>query len=209
MPHPLVAEAARSVKELQTKHRQWYEFIQVMRRAVREGGDLTQEDRADLVYLLKQIVDMFDDVKKEANVVKEMLDAILCTVFVASNMAKPKKDKNVKGELATVTPRLTTQPHIPSPNKEPTKYGQVLQSLGVENTDVIERGILRIHWPSMVEWCTERSAEGKSLPAGIDPSKNQAGYATTARKRADVDFNEYLTRCEDVDPMDSTEREDF
>jgi len=207
--HPLVAEAARAHEDLENTHRKWYEFMRTIARAIRDGETgLSQEDRADLVYFVKHMFDIFDDLRKETRVSREMLDAIICTVWITQQSG----ERSVKGDLASAMPRLTTQPRIPSPKKEPTKYGQLLKNLGVTNEDVIARGVLRLHWPSMVNWCTECSEQGLPLPAGVDPSDNESGYATTIRKRPDVDLDEYRKEAHDVvafDDQNSTEREDF
>lgn len=205
--HPLIAEAARRHEKLEEIHKDYYEFLRLVHSGIRSAETaLTQEDRADLIFHLKHMFDMFEDLKKETNVDREMLNNILCTIFVTR---ANKKDKNVKGEIATVTPRMKLAPKIPSPNKEPTKFGELLKALGVTNPEVIERGILRPHWPSLTEWCSECAEQGKPMPGGIDPSDTSALFETTVRKRTDVDLEEYRKRAAGSLSEEAPSREDF
>lgn len=190
--HPLIAEAIRTHQEIETEYTGRYKLVERLRRGVRDADTgLTQQDRADLIFLLKRTAEYWDDLRKETNRVTQMLENILGTVHVA----QASSEKSVKGNLATCTVRLEQQPRIPSPNKEPERYGKVMQALGVTNDETIQRGALRLHWPSIVEWCTECSSEGKPMPGGLDPSDNEAAYKTTTRKRADVDLDEVRSQA--------------
>lgn len=214
--HPLVAEVVRAHAEAEVQHRKFYELVRLVHRAIRSAeSELTQADRADLIYILKQVLDIWQDLKKETQVDIEVLENIFGVVFVTKAAETAgKKPTNVKGTIATVTPRMTVQPAIPSPTKEPTKYRAMMEGLGVTNEEVLTRGILRPHWPSMTEWCTELSEKGLPLPKGVDPSKSNTGFATTARKRPDRSLDDIRKEADEAKAViyndsQSTERIDF
>lgn len=215
--HRIISQITQAHESLSGIHAKWYGLISYVKKAIRDGeSNLSQSDRVDLIYLLKGINEVFDDLRKETKSTREQLDAILCTIYVIESKENSNTDKSIKGGLASATPRLTMQPKLPSPTKHPTKYGNVLRGLGVVNDEVIRRGIFRIHWPSMVKWCTELAEEGKPFPVGINPSDNEAGYATTIRKRSDVDLEDFRKEAKQYKQENiksknpnSLEREDF
>lgn len=199
--HYAVSEAIAMHALAEQLHFVWRQKLVELETAIRSPEEsLSQEDRADLIFFLKRTAEVFDDLRKASKRNTEQLENIIGSVFVAQQLMMPasQKSKSVKGYIALATVNVHEQPKLPSPNKEPTKYGVALRAVGVESEETIRRGLLRFHWPSMVEWATELAEQGQSLPEGLSVSDNESSYTTTSRKRADV-------QLEDVVPEDIKE----
>jgi len=204
----VVGKVAMVHADLDREYTEWYKLLRVVAAAITGEEDLSQEDRADLVYFMKQLADSWDDLRKEANKIREVLDNIMGTVWVADSLNGKTKQKSVKGTIGLVTPKMKITPKIPSPRTEPTKYGMMLKDLGVTNDEVIERGVLRLHWPSMTEWLTELAEQGKPAPKGVDADATDSKYTSSVRKRADVVLDDYRKELiERFDMNESTNEE--
>lgn len=186
--HSAVKEAVLLHERAVAFHADAYRVLKLVSDMTKKGNALTQEERADLIYFMKHVGDIFEDIKKEAHANRELLDNVLCAVYTASGAAA--KERSVKGNIAVATPDVKVQATCPSATKEPTRYGMLMRALGVTNEDTIARGLLTVHWPRMVEYCTELSREGKPLPDGIDPEHTKPKYSTSVRLRSDVDLEE-------------------
>ena len=191
--HTCVKEAVKLHEACVSLHADIYRILKLVSDMTKKGNALTQEDRADLIYLMKQVGDTFDDLKKEAYANRELLDNVLCAVHTATGAVA--KERSVRGNIAVATPDVKIQATCPSSTKEPTRYGMLMRALGVKNEDVIQRGLLTAHWPKMVEYCTELSREGKPLPEGIDPENTKPKYSTAVRLRSDIDLDSVRQEC--------------
>lgn len=186
--HTALKTAVVAHEEAEAFHAEMYKKLKAISDKMKDAkAGITQEDRADVIYFVKQMFDVFEDLKKEAGAMRELFDNILCAVYVSSGTAA--KERSVKGNIATATPDLKVQATCPSFTKEPTRYGMLMKALGVPES-TIQLGLLTVHWPRMVEYCTELTQQGKPLPDGIDPDNTKPKYSTSVRKRTDVDLNE-------------------
>lgn len=178
--HESVAESVTLLDRVQRMHRVLYAHFGKI-ETVAKSSDLSQGDRADLAYLMREIAALCDDCRKEAKTKRELLDRIICLVWTKQCEDDPDEtSRSIKGEIATATPRIRLSFKPPHP-RDP-EYVTLLSYFGIDD-HVIADGALRPHWPSMTAYLSKLMEEGKPLPPGIDPSDTYPIYATTLTKR--------------------------
>lgn len=152
-------------------------------KQVKKDTTLTINDRADLIYALHHSGKMFEDLKKDCNKLKELLDNVVCALYVAQEAGPHKTgEASIRGSFGMVTPDVQIQAHAPSQTQEPTRYAMLLRSLGVTNEETIEKGLLTFHWVRMMEHVSALSKAGAPLPDGLDPENTKPKYTTAVRK---------------------------
>lgn len=185
--HNAIKEAILAHQKAEEHYKEMYRVIKMISDATKNKNvskQLTQEERADLIYFCKQLGELHDDLGKEARAARELLDNVLCAVYIGTTAAK---ERSVKGDIAIATPDLKVQGTCPSSTKEPTRYRMLMEFCGVKN-EIIEAGLLTAHWPKMVEYLTKCATEGIPFPDGIDPDNTKPKYSTAVRLRSDVDL---------------------
>ncbi len=203
--HPLLQDVGRMYPELTHAHEKFYDLMLTINRNLHDPSvDLSQADRADLLWFVKQYVDSFDDLRKEANKLKGQLDNIIGTVAVKQAAATNDISGNmtIRGVLATVTPKLDLQADIPSPTQHPTEYALVLKKLGLTgegSEEAIRRGVLRLHFPAVSAWCTENTENAKALPPGLTAGKHAAKYGSRCVRTKRISIGDYLACIPDAD----------
>ena len=182
--HTAVKQAVLLYEVARQAHEDAQRLLIQLDKQVKKGTDLSQGDRADIIYCTHHAAQMFDDVKKDANRLKELLDNVVCAVHVAQESGPNKTgEASVRGSFALVTPDVKIQAHAPSQTAEPTRYAMLLRSLGVKDERTIEKGVLTFHWVRMMEYVTELAACGAPLPDGLDVENTKPKYATAVRKQ--------------------------
>jgi hypothetical protein len=134
------------------------------------------EELADLAFSFERIQELLKDLEQEAKRVSYKAQVTACAKWMADEDKKPK----IQGSLCTAEPDVKMTANIPSRNKEPERYEELMGWFGMPPE--IEP-YFRLHWPTFGEYITQLAHEAKPLPAGIRPGKTQATPILKMRKR--------------------------
>lgn len=145
----------------------------------------TIEDLTDVTYLLKKSHDLIHDLKKELDGAKTLLERTTCLIAIT----REQVDK-IRTDIVTGSPHLTMGANAPSMKKDPEKFFEFCEAIGVSR-EVAASDVFRLHWPGMKEYLTELQAKGEPLPAGIDPDKTYPVYTLRCLPARGVDLDEY------------------
>lgn len=177
--HRRVSELKEMYTRIERMHRIVYGLMIQIRDDL-SASDLKQEDRVDLSYLLRETSRMFKDLEKEARLLRESNDNIVC--FKA--MTKSTVDK-ISGDIATGTPDLKMIAKLPKHGTP--EFMELMDDLGI-NKEVVGLDAVRPHYPGLVELISQRMAAGSNPPRGIDPTTTHPKYSLILRKKAGVDL---------------------
>lgn len=178
--HKQVTDTRAMYTRVETMHRVVYGLLIQVRDELRDA-ELSQGDRVDLSFLLREMAKMFKDLEKESRLLRENNDNIVCFKAISSQSVE-----NIKGEIATGTPQVKTTAKLPSRSRDPEAFYQLMEDLGVPPESVAQDAV-RPHYPGMLELISQRVADGKNPPRGIDPTTMHPTYTLTLRKKAGVD----------------------
>jgi len=141
----------------------------------------TPEEAADMAYALNELHKWCDDMRKEAKRAKEIADRVACLLWVQRD-----NGDNIKTDHCTATPIIKMQPKVPKLSSDPEAYYALMDYLGIPRT-TSDQELVRVHWPSMVEYLTLLAEEGRPMPKGIDPNGSRPEYRLMIRSKRAVD----------------------
>lgn len=175
---------ARSLGGVRRNHRVRYEQIVKLRRKLSEG-QLTREERVDAAYLMREMRDVYNDIRKEFDATIELITKLVCAQWVKdSENINEQVSRSIRGELALGTPSIKFTANVPSPHKDPERYKALLDSMGI---DPANHHLVRPHWPELSEFISAELAAGRPPPAGITMDKTYINYRLSLRKLANGD----------------------
>jgi len=181
--NPQVKAAVRVLRDLKKQHATLYTALSRMRDKANVAG-LTQSDRVDVAYVLKEAAKLLDDLRKEANHSRELIENVACAVFVQEHAASLDPPSNIKGQFVTGTPDVKEAASLPRKSVDPDRYYAMMKALGVEDS-ALEADVVRPHWPTIVDLLTKRAEAGLQPIAGIDPSSTYPVYSIRLLCRQD------------------------
>lgn len=177
--HEIVTEAAALLSRVQRFHRTVLAHTIVLKELV-ETPALTQGDRADLAFLMREISNMMDHLRKETADRRRMLDRIMCIVWTKQCEEDDSVTRSIHGELATATPKIKMAANVPSPKNDPKGYQLLCEHFGLDSV-AIEEGLMRVHWPSLTEHISQLAEDGLPLPPGVNIESMKPVYSTTLK----------------------------
>ena len=172
----------RLCQAIREMHHEQYEFILEARKAL---AGMQPAALADLAFMLRESNKLVDDMRKEQNNLQEQVEKVACVRWVQANLNDGANAEPIRGEFVTATPDVKKMASLPRRSTNPEAYDALMTYLGIPK-DVVEKDLMRCHWPAFTEHITELCAEGRPLPNGIDPSKTYDVYRLLLRKRADA-----------------------
>jgi CHASE3 domain sensor protein len=163
---------------------QWLEWVkkvhemhyQKLSETREEATKLSSEELTDIGYLLKKQSEYLDDLRKETDKLRALVEKIACLRSVAE-----EKDK-FRGRIATGTPQVQKSANIPHPKKDPDNFLKLCAFLGIPE-EAVMNDLIRVHWPGMKEFITKRLEEGKPIPPGLSTEDLHTHYSLRYRKR--------------------------
>ncbi len=177
--HEVVQEACTLLTRVERFHRTVLVHTLKLKELV-ASPELTQGDRADLAYLMREMGSMMDHLRKETNDRRRMLDRVMCMVWTSQCEDKPDTRRSIHGALATATPKIKMSVNVPSPKSDPVGFAALCTHFGL-SPDAIEMGLMRVHWPSLVEHVSELAENGLPLPPGVRVDSLSPIYSTTLK----------------------------
>lgn len=143
-------------------------------------------EQADYAYAFREIYRLADDLRKEAQLNKDLSEKIACLLWV-----KDGTGESIRTEHCTCTPKVRMSAKIPKKSHDPEDYANLMRFLqipeSVWNIPDEDFEVVRIHWPGFIEYVSKLLEEGKPLPPGVDPEKSHPLYSLTILGRSPVD----------------------
>jgi len=139
---------------------------------------LSSEELCDFGFLCRGLENLFDELRKESKARKELCGSIIAYRLTMASVSDPTLKMRVQGQFATGTPDVKMQAALPK--KMSPEYFQLTDHFGIPR-NVVETGILKLDWKSVIELCTKLMHEGKTIPNGF--GKQYPLYTTIYRKR--------------------------
>ena len=165
--------------------RQWYEETYRELRNINPQNYNTQTEAADAAYAMRELHKWCDDMRKEAQRLKDTCDRIACVLWIANGGLH----KSIKTSYCTATPEIRQRATIPKKDTDPDNFWALMDYLGIPR-EAAESDIVRFHWPGVVEYLTEQAAQGLPTPPGIQPDATHPVYSLRIRGRKAIDDGE-------------------
>lgn len=171
---------ARSLDGVRRNHKLRYGQIVKLRLKLSEG-QLTQKERVDAAYILREMADVYDDLRKELRATQELITKMVCAAWIkdSETLSPDSMNRSIRGELALGTPDIKFTANVPSASKDPELYKKFMTAMGVDES---LHGMIRPHWPSMREYISTELAAGHPPPPGINPDDLYPDYRLSLRK---------------------------
>lgn len=160
-------------------HKEIYEELVRIKVFIKQCGRM--EEQADVAYAANEAFKLLDDLRKEAQVIRELAEKIGTALWVKVSNGDP-----IRTDYVTATPRVKMTATLPKKSKDPVAYATFMRFLKIPE-DIADAEVVRPHWPAVVELLSKLMEEGKPLPPGIDPDKMYPVYKMTLRGKAAPD----------------------
>lgn len=138
---------------------------------------MPMEEAADAEFVYYKAVQLIEEFLKENRAAQKRYCYFTCIKFIAAASLNPNLG-NVKTDYVTATPDVTMMPRIPSETnpKEREEYHTFLAHFGI-NAEAVQFGVVRPHWPGVLEMIKERQANGQPLPPGTIATQTFPQYS--------------------------------
>ena len=170
-------------RRVQREHQAIYD-VAIGIRDLAVKGEISNEDSVDIAFLLRSIAEYFDDLRRETDKIRIIIEKITCMRWMQSSLNEDpsKVTQTIQGELASGTPHLKTGAAIPNRNKDPEAHIEFMRQIGVSG-EALRRNMVRVHWPLVIDYFTDLTERGLPLPKGIDTSRTYTLYSLRLRER--------------------------
>lgn len=189
MPLPINAE--KLLRKAMEAHRDIYNALATVKQSV--TSESSCEDLAEYALALRESEKHLDDLRKEVKGYGNNVERLACLRYM-EDASRVMKGEPIRTDMVTATPDMKVNASIPTFEKQPFQYaelmtylgidsclwdkGKVLTELGEEHTEVV-----RVHWPGFQSLITRLKAGGHQLPDGIDPNATFTEFALRMRKK--------------------------
>ena len=170
----------RKYKEIKALYLRTYHDLSVLRDDLKQS-EFTTGDIVDLIYVMRELSKVVDDLRKETDGVMHQFENVGCMISIARGDLEP-----IRTNLATGSPNLKMAAKIPSQTKDPENFALLMDHLGVSKEAVADKCV-KPHWPGLVERMTNDAAMGKPLPPGVDPNSSYPVYSMRIRAKKSLD----------------------
>lgn len=164
----MLDEAKKLYQSVSTNHRNTYIMAEAIEKlAPQLAGDL--KETADMTYALQECFDLAEDTLKTLRKLRGNIDKLFCAMTVAGGAVG-----KVETEHCEATPKVKMSVSLPSRRSDPEKFAAVMKELGIpENMYSGETEFVRPHFPGMVEYVTNKLANGEPLSAALSDVTRQ------------------------------------
>jgi len=122
-------------------------------------------DLVDLGWCFRMLAAFADDLRKEAGAREELIGRLVALEATKRVLADPMNaEMHVRGVYATGLPDVKQSPKLPKAGTDDFKA--LCDALGVAG-DAKNSSLVRFHFPSVMEWISERAGRGDPIPDGM------------------------------------------
>lgn len=143
-----------------------------------KNEELSLTELVDIGFLLREIEDLLDEMRKDVKAHKEMIGKVACYQLALEDKT------SYKGTLAIGTVKIDYYSSIPHPDRDPVGFKNVCKWFGID-IGTSPNGSVRLHWPAMKKHITKCIEEGGELPPELSDVKSDLGM--TYRRLANKD----------------------
>ena len=162
-----------------------YLLLSTIRDNVRKNK-YTLEDMVSLIYVMRELSRLFNDIRKEADGVTHIFENVCCAKYVMTHQDCPEKSDPIRSPLATGTPRVTLGVTLPKERHDPERYYELMRYFGIP-VEALKDKLIKGHWPGICERVSQLAEEGKPLPPGIKPDDTYPVYSIIIRAFHELD----------------------
>lgn len=155
-------------------------LIEVKREAEQAVLSADLKELADHVMWLKEIEKLFDDCRKNAHNILELVEKLTCIAWATTSDGDP-----IRTEYCTATPQPKKMGRIPSRTKHPEEYEAFMTEMGIPR-ELIDVGAVTFNWNAMIEFISQRLARGENPPKCFDPNKLYDIYKVLVRAKRSI-----------------------
>lgn len=171
-----IEELIKISEECQMLYNLVYGFLSEQTSRIK-AGELSSSELTDFGYLSRELGNLFDELRKECQAREKLCGSMIAYRLTQESLTDPTITMQSRGTLAIGTPDMKMQ--VGLPQKFTDEYFQLTDYFGVPR-NVAEKGVLRLDWNAVVEYCTKLVQEGKKIPNGF--GKQYPLYQTIFRK---------------------------
>lgn len=156
-------ELHRAVEQLQLRYAAFNYKMQGYAKNFSQDNVAQFPEMCDLGFLYRELGDLFKELSTTSNAWEAKLSNILCLGMMYQQLKDPEKaPENVRGSLATATPKILTQPKFPK--KDTPEFLELMKAMGVplENAHLFSPS-----FKTFEEYLTKLAEDGKPMPPGI------------------------------------------
>lgn len=161
----LKTRAILQLERANATHTDVFQFI----LAAKSTESLSLEDQADMLGFIKQIHNLFDDLKKQLYTLAEQYTGKLCNDHLIQSLSDMEDAKpSVRGEFFLATPSMKTTANVPP--RDSIEYLELMRFVMQQHTtaeSLVDSDLLRVHWPAFTQLVTNTVAAGHPLPPGV------------------------------------------
>lgn len=158
-----VARMEQLLAEFQEFHRQLLTQCVDVDQLIR-NRELDRPDEVDLGFLLREIENTADEIRKEAAARKQFSGRIIAAELTQESLTSGKIG-SVYGQLCSAYPDVGQTTFTPKPGGEPFK--KLCGQLGLEG-EAVELGLFKFSYRALADYLTERMKKGEQLPEGLE-----------------------------------------
>jgi hypothetical protein len=179
------------VKELYARtreaHSEIYTLLIAVQKLKQTPGAMTLEEFADAAYATDKAAKMLKDLEREMRLEHERIERLTCLIWTKLGDAA---EKNIKTPYVTATPDVKLMAALPTRKKNPEEFKKLMKYLKIPEChigDEDQKGIIDLNFRAMIEWLSDRQAQGLPLPPGIEASTTYPVYKLLLLSKEDPD----------------------
>jgi hypothetical protein len=158
----------------------FHNSVAALKDRMKTNNDM--EDQTDLAYVVREILALSEDVRKELEKLQKQAHLIACLQWIKAVSDGEMRTDKISTEYVTGVPNVKEGASLPKLKTEPEQYRKMMEFFGVK-PEFVDKDILRVHWPRFMELMNEMTAAGKPYPPGIDAKKTFPMYELSLRKK--------------------------
>jgi hypothetical protein len=146
---------------------------------------LSREEIVDVLYVLREDLNLLDDLKKRLNKAFSSLEAQVAIPVLESLAKGETAEAFISTEYCSATVDMKMQVPQVKRSVDPELYDSIMGYLGVSK-EIAELGILETHFKHFADYLAVQAEKAEPLP-DIDPNKVYWSHKVSIRKRKGLD----------------------
>jgi hypothetical protein len=142
-------------------------FYQRMRSTVlslsarARGSDFTKKELVDISYLLRETRGQFEEIRKDLDANKNLIDRICCLMVLTDSLAKMDADDSVRTLMTTAKPKYSKT--VTLPKKDTIEHQAMMNYFGISIEGQL-LGVADVSWKRVCAHVTQLCELGKPVP---------------------------------------------
>ena len=162
---PVVHEWAEKAREIRVLHQASFASLTDLVSAIKKR-DLSDEELADIGFLLRNTEKVLNDLRIEFKAKKELIGKYLCAKMTVESIDinDSEVETKIDGILASASAKVEEKARLPKVGTP--EYAQIAKHFGV-NDEAIKAGLFGLSFMKFGDYCTELRKLGRNPPQGV------------------------------------------